>query len=385
MKRIIYLSLLMLTMGLLFSSCEKDDMNEDELLTKIQETDLNIFVGENSTGRSVGGAQVKLTNNGEVLTAETDSSGMVAFSDVSVGKAKLHITKEGYFEFDKQITVETNGREASAGYTALVNSKDLAARITGNVKIQTDLTTDSAEHPEGIKITAFDTDDVPVATTKTKADGDFDLLVPTDASGKYIWIKFPELEYDQKIAVRLDDTTVVEKTAVGTVFKPYPKYEETEQIESTSNIQVEITNPIYINTNYSKKAYIKSLAVESGSVTDVEIGFPGRGYRSGYNYTVNIYASSGSGANIRVYGTYDYYPYYYPLDPGSVQINNSGTNYPEHKPNQNVYTQPPSGFIWSDDIYYYYSTLNSSKRVRAGEVYRINANYGTGTIIGDIQ
>ena len=372
-------------MGLLLSSCEKDDMNEDELLKKIQKTDLSISVVESSTSKSVGGAQVRITDNGEVLTAETNSSGMVVFSNVSVGESKLHIAKEGYFEYDEKITIETSGREASAGYIASLYSKDESARIIGNVKIQTDLTTDSAEHPEGITITALDTDDVPLATGKTNANGDFDFLVPTDASGKYIWIKFPELEYDQKIAVRLNDTTVVEKTAVGTVFKPYPEYGETEQIESTSNIQVEITNPTFINTNHSKKAYIKSLSVESGSVTDVEIGFTGRGYYGSYNYFVNIYASSGSGANIRVYGTYNYYPYYYPLDPSSVQISNPGMNYPEHKPNQNVYTQPPSGFIWGENEYYYYSRLNSNKRVRAGEIYRINANYGTGTTIGDIQ
>ncbi|MGM0582981.1 MAG: hypothetical protein ACQETL_20055, partial [Bacteroidota bacterium] len=97
------------------------------------------------------------------------------------------------------------------------------------------------------------------------------------------------------------------------------------------------------------------------------------------------YASSGSGANIDVNGTWDTSPYYYPLNPGSVQIINPGANYPEHKPNQNVYTQPPLGFVWSDDLYYTSSRLTNSKRVYAGEVYRINANYGTGTIIGDIQ
>ncbi|MGM0505137.1 MAG: hypothetical protein ACQESQ_10990 [Bacteroidota bacterium] len=384
MNKIIYLSLLMFIIGLLFSSCEKDDMNEDELLEKIQKTDFDLSVVDSRLGMPIGGAEVKLTNNGEVLTAETDSSGIASFADFSAGEAKLLITREGYFDYDKLITIETSGREASAGYTAFLYSKENAARIVGNVNLQTDLTTESAEHPEGITITAFDDDDAFIAETKTEANGDFELLIPVDMEGRDVWVKFPDLEYDQTIAVRENDT-VVKKTAVGTVFKPYPKYGETDKVESTSNIKAEITTPAYVNTAYSRQAYIKSLTVESGSITGVEIGYPGRGYYMGYNYSVNIYANSGSGANIGVDGTYHTSPYYYPLNPGSVQIINPGANYPEHKPNQNVYTQSPLGFVWSDDLYYTSSRLNNSKRVYAGEVYRINANYGTGTIIGDIQ
>jgi len=386
MNRIIYLSLLLLTMGLLFSSCEKDDMNEDELLKKIQETDLNLSVVESSRGRSVGGAQVRLTNNGEVLTAETDSSGIAVFSDVSVGEAKLHITKEGYFEYHKQITIETNGREASAGYIAEVYSKDEVARIVGNVKIQTDLTTDSAEHPEGITITAFNTDDNPLATAKTDADGDFDLLVPTDASGRSIWVKFPELEYDQKIAVRLNDTTVVGKTAVGTIFKPYA---EAEEVESTSNIKIDIppTDNTW-NEQYLKQAYIESIEVDTvnGIIQDIKIGYPGRGYETGVWYYMTITSTVGTGAQARVKSiTSDNTPYYLPLEPNNVDISDNGSGYTTFKPNQNVYTQSPIGFIWDDNTWYYNARLTNTNWVEAGEIYRINANYGTGTDIGDIQ
>jgi len=372
-------------MGLLFSSCEKDDMNEEELLKKIQETDLNLSVMENSTGRSVGGAQVRLTDNGEVLTAETDSSGMAVFSDVSVGEAKLHITKDGYFEYDEQITIETNGREASAGYIAELYLKDEAARIVGNVKIQTDLTTDSAEHPEGITITAFDTDDKPLATAKTEANGYFELLVPIDGSGRNIWIKFPDLEYDQKIAVRENDSTVVEKTAIGTVFKPYA---EAEEVESTSNIKVDIAPPDEWYTEYLRQAYIKSIEVDTanGIIQDIELGYPGRGYDPYDWYYMTIASTVGTGAQARVRSTTsDYTPYYLPLEPNNIDVYNNGSGYTTFKPNQNVYTQSPKGFIWDDNTWYSSARLTNTNWVQAGEIYRINANYGTGTIIGDIQ
>ncbi|MGM0497255.1 MAG: carboxypeptidase regulatory-like domain-containing protein, partial [Bacteroidota bacterium] len=370
--------------GVFFSSCEKDDMNEEELMEKIQETDFNISVYDR-TDMPIGGAQVKLTNNGEVLTAETDSSGVASFTDVSVGEAKLIITQEGYFEYDEQITVETSGREASANHTAFLYSEDEAARIAGNVKLQTDLTTDSAEHPEGVTITAFDDNDTPIAKTKTKANGDFELLIPTDASGRYVWIKFPDLEYDQTIAVRENDT-VVKKTAVGTVFKPYPKYGETDKVESTSNIKAEIDPPNNLDeTSYSRQAYIKSLTVESGLVTDVEIGYPGRGYADWGTHDIYITSGTLPEANITVEGTNDTNPYYYPLNPGTVQINDPGANYPEHEPNQNVYTQPPKGFIWDDGAWFKWARLNNTELVTAGDIYRIDANYGTGTDRGNIQ
>lgn len=389
MNRIIYLSLLMFIMGLLFSSCEKEGMNEAELMKKIGETDFSIVVRDNASERPIDGAQIKLTNKGEVLTAETDSSGRAVLTDVSTGKASLHIAREEYFDHKEQITINTTGREASVGYTASLFSKDDAARIVGNVKLQTDLTTDSAEHPEGITIKAFDNDNAPVAETKTEEDGDFELLIPTDREGREVWVKFPDLEYDQKIAVRKDDSTVVEKTAIGTIFKPYPEYGETDEVESTSNISVEIDPPDDTwQEEYARQAYVKSLTVSSGSVIGVEIGYLGRGYSTWYNYSIDISAGSVSPwdeADVMVEGTYDYRPYFRPLNPASVQINNPGNNYPEHKPNENVYTQPPKGFIWQNNYYYQNARLNTTNKIEAGEVYHIDANYGTGTDRGEIH
>lgn len=389
MNRIIYLSLLMFIMGLLFSSCEKDRMNEAELMKKIGETDFTIVVRDNESYRPIDGAQIKLTNKGEVLTAETDSSGRAVLTDVSIGKASLHIAREGYFDNEEQITINTTGREASVGYTASLFSKDDAAKIVGNVKFQTDLTTDSAEHPEGVVIKAFGNDNAPIAETKTEADGDFELLIPTDREGREVWVKFPDLEYDQKIAVRKNDSTVVEKTVVGTIFKPYPEYGETDKVESTSNIKAEIDPPGNAwNDFYSRQAYIKSLTVESGSVTDVKIGYTGRGYVNWSTYYIDIsseFVFPGDEAEVVVVGTDDNEPYYEPLDPNKVFIYDNGTNYPVHKPNDNVYTQPPKGFIWQDNYDYYNARLKDPKNVKAGEVYRIDANYGTGTDRGEIQ
>jgi hypothetical protein len=381
MNRIVFISLLLLTFGLFFNSCEKEGLDEKELLNMINKTDLNLMVMESQTYRTVGGADVKLTIGGEVLTTQTDTSGLAILRDVSFGEATLHITKNGFFDYHDQIEIETDGREGSDSRTVELFSKENSARFSGNVKIQTDLTTDDAEHPVGIKIVAIESDKV-VASARTDNNGDFDLYVPVGSSGTNVWIRFPDLEYDQKIAIRLNDTTVVERTAVGTIFRPY---EEAQNIESTSNINVEVEDPAY-GGSYSRHAYIKSLTVVSGSITDVELGFPGRGYSSWYEpYDINIYASSGSGANIQLNGSNDYYPYYYPLNPNSIQIISGGINYPEHIPNENVYTQTPTGFIWGDNYPYYNARLNDSEWVYPGEIFRVDANYGTGTITGDIQ
>jgi hypothetical protein len=381
MNRINYISLLLLTFGLFFYSCEKEGLDEKELLKMVNKTDLNLIVMDSQTSRSIGGAEVKLTSGGEVMTTQTDSSGAASLKNVLIGEATLHITKKGYFNYHDQITVQTYGRVGFFGYTAELFSKENTARIAGNVKIQIDLTTDETEHPVGIIISAIESNTV-VASTKTDSNGDFDLHVPVGSLGRYVWIKFPDIEYDQKIAVRLDNTTVVERTAIGTIFKPY---EEAQQVENTSNIKAEIEGPAYISS-YSSQAYIKSLTVASGSIVNVELGYPGRGYPSWYGpYNINIYADSGAGANLRVNGNNSYYPYYYPLDPNTVQIINGGINYPTHVPNENVYTQSPKGFIWGDNYYYSYSRLEHSNRIYPGDIYRINANYGTGTITGDIK
>jgi len=383
-----YLFLIILPLSLFISSCEEEGMTEKELREKIKETDFMVEVQGGGVTEIVRGAEVKLEQSGEILSAKTDSSGIVTFPEVDMGKAILSIQKEGYFEFNRQINLETNDREATATYIAKLYSREDAARIKGNVKIQKDLTTDSAEHPVGIKISAINEDEI-ISTTRTDQEGRFDLYIPTSDDGRKVRIKFPDLEYDQKIAVRKNDSTVVEKTAVGTIFNPYPEYGETDKVESTSNIGVEIVPPVNAWVEeYARQAYIKSLTVSSGSVTGVEIGYPGRGYEKGYTYHVVISSDSVSQwneAEVEVEGTDDLNPYYTPLNPATVQINDPGNNYPEHKPNENVYTQPPKGFIWEDDYHVGNARLNNPNKLKAGEIYRIDANYGTGTERGDIQ
>jgi hypothetical protein len=358
-------------------------MTEEELMKKTEETNLNLIVREYTSDRSVGGAQVTLTQGGEMLTAETDTTGVASISDVSIGSAILKIKKEGYFKYQEQIQISTSGREASDSRVVKIYSKENSAIVRGDVKIQTDLTTDSAEHPAGINITAMEGDE-PVASTTTNEKGEFELRIPADNYGKYIWIKFPDLEYNQKIAVRENDSTVVEKTAYGTIFKPYPEYQETEKIESTSNIKAEIDPPDpWHGPTYKRQAYIKSLTVESGSVTGIEIGYLGRAYEGSND--IRVYSESVDEAVITVIETDDHHPYFEPLDPSSLTILNGGTNYPEHKPNENVYTQPPKGFIWGENYWYRDARLNDPKNVEAGDIYTIHANYGTGTILGEIR
>lgn len=370
-----YLFLLFIGLGIVFTSCEKEGLTEEEVLNLTQKATFTVNVKEQGTNLPIAGVDVTISSSSNVYTSVSDEFGVAYFEDVEQGDVIIALKKEGYFDLTQETEIFSDGRLVGDDISLNMYSEEMAAVVKGNVKIQTDLTTEAYEHPQEVAVNAIYNGDV-IASTKTDSDGNYTLTIPTTESGRYVTIQFPELHYDQKIAIR-EESDIVTKTAKGTIFRPY---EPAVALPSTANILATVSSPSYSN---GRQAYVKSLTVESGVITDVEMGEIGYGYGDWTSPTISITSLTvGTGANIGIDADYvpGYcWPEYYRLDVNDISIYNGGVGYPDYEPNLNVTPIHPSGFKWDNCDY-----LNNSERVESGDVYVIDVNYGTGTELGEI-
>ncbi|WP_221418016.1 hypothetical protein, partial [Fulvivirga kasyanovii] len=361
-------------LSITFTSCEKDGLTEEEILNLAQATSFTVEVTEQGSGKSISGVEVSVLTGGVTYSLVTDEFGVAVFENIEQGQAVVNLKKEGYFESSFETKIEAEGRASGDVASFSLYSLEDAVLIKGNVKIQIDLTTDAYEHPEGITIAAVSGNTI-LASAVVDSDGNYSMLIPASVDGRSVTLMFPDVLYDQKIAVR-EDGDIVMKTAKGTIFRPYDK---AEALPSTANILATIAGPNYTS---GRQAYVESLTVESGVITGVELGDIGYGYSIYPAIYINS-LNGGSGANIQV--DYDYNGSYcsaerYRLDPDDIYIYSGGSGYPDYEPNVNVSTMHPSGFKWSNCDY-----LNETETIKSGDVYIIDVNYGTGTELGEIQ
>jgi len=384
MNKTRYVLFALFIIGLFTVGCEDEGLNESDIMQVSQKASLAVQVLEHNTNRPIYGAKVTLTASGEVLTMNSDSSGMAYFSGLSEqDDARIKVVKDGYFLYSASFDIAPKYRSAGEFLEVYLNSTENAAIMKGVVYIQTDLTTEEPEHPSGIEIKALNTDKEILATALTNGDGEYELKIPV-GSGRSIYISFPTLQYDQTLKVRDTSNTVVSTTAKGTIFDPH---EVAEPVPNTSNVIATVNQPsTTVSGGNYYTASVKSLTITAGSITGIQFGYLGQGYTTTENISITS-LDGGSGANIACSGnsTGSNTEPYYPVDPGSVVINSGGTGYPVLEPNENVYTISPSGFKWEGSYYYYdYFINNKTKYFNPGEVYVQDLDYGTGTTTGDI-
>lgn len=368
--KIIYLLSCLAFFGVL-SSCEQGGFSEEELQGLSQSSNLTINVEIAGSNDVAEGVTVSLEGSEDVVETVTDENGVAFFTDVPNGSLIIRLSGEGYFEAVYNEEILPDNRTATRSLNFEVYSVEEAATVKGKVLIQTDLTTEEYEHPEGLKVDVLQNNKV-VASGITDAEGNFVIEVPTTEDGEYFTFYIPQPTYDQQLYV-LEDGAPVLKTAIGTKFMIDA---EAEAVPNTSNIQVEISDPYYSS---GRQAYAGALEVVGGQITDIEIEEIGYGYGSWQTIAFNITSESGSGASISVDAGYDNsicgFPDYYVIRRNTLSIDNGGLNYPEYRANENVTTEHPQ-FIWEGSEC---RSVNDSFIIESREVLEMKLNYGTGT------
>ena len=378
-KKRIYLLLAILVMGTFIVACDDDGLSEEEVMELAsRSSSVYVLVSEEGSGRAIEGATVTLSLADGPVSSVTNNDGVAFFQEVQQGDVLMRVSGEGYFDLSREVSFFNNGRGITDNYRVRLYSEDASATITGQVRIQTDLTTEESEFIDGLTISAFAGTEY-VAEAVTDNEGNYTLIIPTVPNGRSISLNFPDVQFDQRIAV-VEGTDVVVRTARGTIFKPY---EEAAALPNTANIQATVGAPVS-GWNPNRQAYIKSVVVEFGGIVDVELGDVGYAYSGDYTVSINS-PDGGSGASIELSAGFrdEFSACSFPLDRRiyGVDVLNVGFGYPDYEPNQNVSTTHPK-FLFTDCDQL---VRNRTFQLRSGEVLDASVTYGTGTVLGEIE
>ncbi len=376
-KKGIYLLLAMLVMGTFIVSCDDDGLSEEDVMELAsRNSSVYVLVSEEGSGRAIAGATVTLSLAGGPVSSETNNDGLAFFQEVQQGDVRMQVSREGYFDFSREVSFFNEGRGTTDNVSVRLFSEDEAATITGQVQIQTDLTTEEPEVIAGLTISAFAGNE-PLAQAVTDNEGNYSLMIPTSSDGRSISLFFPGVQFDQRIAL-VEETGIEIRTARGTVFQPY---EAATALPNTANIQATVGPPVS-GWNPNRQAYIKALVVEFGEIVDIELGDIGYGYNLTYPVSINS-PGGGSNASINLFAGFRSNGCSFPANRiiYDYDIQNDGFGYPDYEPNQNVSTTHPKFlFTGCDQL-----VRNRTFWLRSGEVLDASVTYGTGTVLGEIE
>ncbi len=299
MKKSLSVGILSLLLLSIIASCKKDEIPEEftivdgggdstrvntqiEILNQAGEFyNFNLKVLDGS--EPISGATVTLTSgeNGSIseVEATSDAEGNVVFQSIIVGGNIITITAEGYypisgivnFRFEEGynyeivenevIPIERN--ESMIVPLFGIEMGNSLATIKGNVTIETDLTNQGREIPEGTTIRAnFNINSGVLASEglslrqltlaaqtglgegTVQADGSYEIRVPVAADGGLISLIVPEIRIDQRLAIngRRDDDTF-EGPQIVNIPASYTIGRFPSQVPFVSGVKVQFTAP----------------------------------------------------------------------------------------------------------------------------------------------
>ncbi|MGK7393445.1 MAG: carboxypeptidase-like regulatory domain-containing protein [Candidatus Cyclobacteriaceae bacterium M3_2C_046] len=236
----------------IWMATEFDSIQDAEALDELRRNRLifsytvNVYEG----GSPVEGVAVSINNQVQETTAgrtvadTTDASGSVTFNNVAVGTATVRLSKDGYIPASYQVDFYLSGatgddaaNEFRTEYSdvplfALSSEGSSTGTIRGRVTVETNLTNETPEVPEGIMIRADfsdlstsgmvqESDDIDVynyvlqsstniGQAEVGEDGLFEMVVPASTAGQRINLVIPTFTEDQVLAITEKEGEMVE-------------------------------------------------------------------------------------------------------------------------------------------------------------------------------
>lgn len=263
---------------------------------------------------AVAGAIVTVSQHGITLTDSTGASGLVVFSDLRVGRVNVHIQAPGFTdasfvakiapEDDPNVNMYYDVLRTSATMLPVFSTSENMATIEGHVSMETDLTNDSAETAEGVKVLAHidaadpdfgkylsalcsDCDeangeivqlayqDAQVAAT-TGADGTFSMQVPATPQGLPVELEVSEYKAQQSLLLnQLYGKRVTGVQSVRTYFSS--SYSATV-VPEVPGAYVEFSEPTGSVAEAPDEEAEATAHIGETGIMSVEIDNPGSGY-----------------------------------------------------------------------------------------------------------
>lgn len=308
---------LMIGLMTLSISC-KEQFTEEEALKAQQLVDfaLQVYNQSSEDQAPVAGATVIFIQGGSKKEATTDESGVALFPGVKFGGFVLTVSAENYtsLTYDDEIYADdfrTTQQTYSIGIYSLADES--LATIKGTVRIDTDLTNDTPETIEGVTLRFRSDlsygDKIFMATTD--ANGNYEVKVPVQQYGTYVYVYYPDMLVGQKIAFnKLQSETknfpdVLPK--IETVETLFAMYTGSGILNNYNNYPTNGVNPIYAIADPAPTG--QTTAIISSVSTNADGEIVGINISNGGDYTgdadgkVNVTFTSllgGSGATLEI-------------------------------------------------------------------------------------
>ena len=325
-----------LVVGLVFTSCKKDDFTEEDAINLLDDLNVEDYIAEytvllvdaasnnladpykkSATAvQSMEGALVTLTIGDERTTQVVDSSGMATFEGIPAGYAAVNIKLAGYSEVNYVVYLQqglnNQGMEGGVKLSNILPMIPLTgtttATLAGRVTYEADLTNTAQEPANGVAVLASVSNtsatlasaagsfgiqqlyygDLNMADT-TDAAGNYSIVVPSTADGLSYTIEvldfertqnllMPTLNGEENLGVYPSTTRFGSRlTGPSPIVEGFPAY-------------IEFPAPNATREDAVAEAIIDSdLSIESVNVTNSG---------EGYNITANSFYSYVSGSNL---------------------------------------------------------------------------------------
>lgn len=298
-------------------SC-KEQFTEEEALKAQQLIDFAIFVFNQSSPEQepVEGASVTFIQGSNKLEATTDANGVASFPGVKFGGFVFTISAENFSTYtsDEYLSPD-NFRQSQETYRIGIYSlaDENLATIKGTVRIDSDLTNDETETLAGItlRVRTQLNNGSKVFTVTTDAQGKYEIKVPVNQYGSSVYIQYPDVLINQKIAFNQLDSDPLSfpdvLPQIGMVETLFAMYTGGGILQNNSNFPQFDVAPMYAIADPAPTG--QTTAIISDVFTNDDGEITGVSFATGGNYAgdadgkVNITFTSllgGSGASLLI-------------------------------------------------------------------------------------
>ncbi len=217
-KPVLLLSALMMLSGVFFTSCNKDELSQEEIIKQQQIIDFVVRVYDGSTAvqQPIDSAMVTIINGGEKMEAATGEDGLAIFQDVAIGdNVPVLVTKSDYTSIYTTYNLNPDDYRQTVENLSLPIysfSKGEFVTIRGRLTAELDVTNREREAvPQGTLVKARQ-NGLPYQyqtafVDSTDVDGYYEIKVPSREgySNDDIEITYVDFVADQTIAMEDED------------------------------------------------------------------------------------------------------------------------------------------------------------------------------------
>jgi len=293
-KPVLLLLAFFMLSGVFFTSCNEDELSQEEIIEQQQIIDfvVRVFDGSTANQEPLDSAVVKIINRGEIMEVSTGEDGLAIFNEVAIGEdVPVIITKTNYTSIYTTHDVDAyDYRQTVANLSLPLYSFESGEFVTvkGRLTAELDVTNREPEPVQGMLVKARQ-NGLSYANSfgfvdSTDADGFYEIKVPTREGTSYDDIELTYLDFEANQTIALEDEDMDGVYAVEqrpAVFRFNDNSGYSNEIPSIPSVwaTVEAPTATSLGSGFEITPVIEPTSI---ALSIVQIINPGSGYDDGW-------------------------------------------------------------------------------------------------------